>query len=127
VIEASELAELESSLLPALERHHLRLLAHGLRTFQAVAGRRQGPLPATDALAAWASGQPQLVGDPGFAATFLQQLAGLGDELQLIGARRGCDPLALELADLISWAEHQAQERLELPSFTADPSAPPPG
>jgi hypothetical protein len=36
VIEASELAELEATLLPALERHHLRLLAHGLRTFQAV-------------------------------------------------------------------------------------------
>jgi len=127
VIEASELAELESTLLPALERHHLRLLAHGLRTFQAVVGRRQGPLPARDALVVWASGQTQLAGDPGFAATFLQQLAGLGDQLELIGARRGCDPLALELADLITWAEHQAQKRLELPSFRADPAAPPPG
>ena len=37
MIEADELAELESTLLPALERHHLRLLAHGLRTFQTVA------------------------------------------------------------------------------------------
>lgn len=127
MIEASELAELESTLLPALERHHLRLLAHGLRTFQAVAGRRLGPLPTSDALAAWASGQPQLAGDPGFAATFLQQLAGLGDQLELIAARRGCDPLGLELADLITWAEHQAQERLELPSLRADPTAPPPG
>jgi hypothetical protein len=127
VIEASELAELESTLLPALERHHLRLLAHGLRTFQAVAGRRLGPLPACDALAAWASGQSQLASDPGFAATFLQQLAGLGDQLELIADGRGCDPLALELADLITWAEHQAQERLELPSLRADRAAPPPG
>ena len=127
MIEASELAELEATLLPALERHHLRLLAHGLRTFQAVAGRRQGLLPASDALAVWANSQPQLAGDPGFAATFLDQLAGLGEQLESIAGRRGRDPLALELADLISWAEHQAQERLELSPFRADSAAPPPG
>ena len=127
MIEASELAELEATLLPALERHHLRLLAHGLRTFQAVAGRRQGPLPAGDALAVWATSQPQLAGDPGFAATFLDQLAGLGDQLESIAVRRGSEPLSLELADLIGWAEHQAQERLELSSFRADSAAPPPG
>ena len=127
MIEASELAALESTLLPALERHHLRLLAHGLRTFQSVAGLRQGPLPASDALAVWASGQPQLAGDPGFAATFLDQLAGLGEQLESIAARRGCAPLALELPDLIRWAEQQAQERLELSTFRSDPAAPPTG
>ena len=127
MIEASELAELESTLLPTLERHHLRLLAHGLRTFQSVAGRRQGPLPASDALAVWATGQPQLAGDPGFAATFLDQLAGLGDQLESIALQRGTDPLALELTDLITWAEHQARERLEISPFTADSAAPPPG
>jgi hypothetical protein len=127
VIEASELAELEATLLPALERHHLRLLAHGLRTFQAVAGHRQGPLPACDALAVWATSQPQLAGDPGFAATFLDQLAGLGEQLQSIAVRRGKEPLALELADLIRWAEHQAQERLDLLPVRADSAAPPPG
>jgi hypothetical protein len=113
VIEASELAELEATLLPALERHHLRLLAHGLRTFQSVAGRRQGPLPAIDALAVWATSQPQL--------------AGLGEQLESIAVRWGREPLALELADLIRWAEQQAQERLDLSSLRADSAAPPPG
>ena len=127
MIEASELAELEATLLPALERHHLRLLAHGLRTFQSVAGRRQGPLPAIDALAVWATSQPQLAGDPGFAATFLDQLAGLGEQLESIAVRWDREPLALELADLIRWAEQQAQERLELSSLRADSAAPPPG
>jgi hypothetical protein len=127
VIEASELAELEATLLPALERHHLRLLAHGLRTFQAVAGRHQGPLPASDALAVWANDQPQLAEDPGFAATFLDQLGGLGKQLESIALRRDCDPLALELTHLISWAEQQAHQRLELSSVRADPAAPPPG
>ena len=32
-----DLQELESSLLPALERHHLRLLAHSLRCLQQAA------------------------------------------------------------------------------------------
>ena len=127
MIEARELAELDATLLPALERHHLRLLAHGLRTFQAVAGRRHGSLPTSDALAAWASGQPQLAGDPGFAAIFLDQLVGLGDQLACIASERCCDPLALELSDLITWAEHQARERLEISGFTVDAAAPPPG
>ena len=108
MIEACELAQLEATLLPALERHHLRLLAHGLRTFQAVAGRRHGPLPASDSLAVWATSQPQLAGDPGFAATFLDQLSGLGEQLESIAVGRGREPLALELDDLINWAEHQA-------------------
>ena len=103
------------------------MLAHGLRTFQAVAGRQQGRLPASDALAVWANDQPQLAEDPGFAATFLDQLAGLGKQLESIALRRDCDPLALELTHLISWAEQQAHQRLELSSVRADPAAPPPG
>jgi hypothetical protein len=42
VLDPQELNLLDSTLLPSLERHHLRLLAHGLRTLQAAAGRRQG-------------------------------------------------------------------------------------
>lgn len=121
MIEADELAELDSTLLPALERHHLRLLAHGLRTFQAVAGRRQGDIPSHDALAVWASGQPQLADDPGFAATFLDQLASLGDQLRMIARPCGRDPLALELKDLIDWAQSEARGRLSLDSLTVDP------
>jgi len=40
-------ANLEASLLPSLERHHLRLLAHqACAAFQAIAGQRQGGSPA---------------------------------------------------------------------------------
>jgi hypothetical protein len=127
VIEASELAELEATLLPALERHHLRLLAHGLRTLQAAAGERQGPIPPPQTLAAWAARQPQLLGDPGFSATFLDQLAGLAEQLEAIAQERGCAPLALELADLITWAQRQAQDRLAPPVPLTPPPAPPPG
>jgi hypothetical protein len=111
---AAELAELEATLLPALERHHLRLLAHGLRSLQAIAGRRCGPVPPDAAIAAWARQQPSISGDPAFQQVFSAQLSGIGAQLGELAAPRGCDPLALELADLCSWALEQANQRLAI-------------
>ena len=79
-----ELHDLESTLLPALERHHLRLLAHGLRTLQAIAGRRDGPLPDRPAIAAWANSQEAIRADPAFIEAFLVQLEQLGATLERI-------------------------------------------
>jgi len=112
VISPEELQEIEATLLPTLERHHLRLLAHGLRSLQAAAGRRDGPLPDADALAAWAAAQPPIASDPGFADAFLVQLDQLGQQLAAVAGERGRDPLALEIADLIGWARSQADQRL---------------
>jgi hypothetical protein len=107
-----ELAELESTLLPALERHHLRLLAHALRTLQTIAGRKQGPPPTPADLAAWAASQPELDGDPAFARIFLEQLEGAGSQLAAIAAGRATSALALELSELCGWARDQADTRL---------------
>lgn len=109
-----ELAELEGTLLPALERHHLRLLAHGLRTLQAIAGRRHGPLPSAAVIDAWASQQPGIAADPTFQRAFTDQLNSAGTQLDNLAAGRGCEPLALELSDLCTWAVGQAQQRLGL-------------
>ncbi len=109
-----ELAELEATLLPALERHHLRLLAHGLRTLQAIAGRRSGPLPSAAAIAHWASQQPSIAADPDFQRNFTAQLTSIGTQLAALAADQGSEPLALELADLCAWAVGQARQRLEL-------------
>ncbi|MEB3297469.1 MAG: hypothetical protein VKL23_08040 [Cyanobacteriota bacterium] len=108
----AELTELESTLLPALERHHLRLLAHGLRTLQAIAGQCGGPLPSIDAIADWVSQQPSLAGDPDFQQAFTTQLGHTAAQLEGVAASRGCAPLALELADLCAWAVGQADARL---------------
>jgi hypothetical protein len=81
VLSPEELAELEASLLPALERHHLRLLAHSLRSLQAAAGHRSGPLPDRAALMTWALDQPELQADAGFCQAFLDQLQGAGIQL----------------------------------------------
>jgi hypothetical protein len=112
VISPEELEEIEATLLPALERHHLRLLAHGLRSLQAAAGRRDGPLPNADAVAAWAAAQAPIAADPGFANAFLVQLDHLAEQLTAVADGLGIAPLALEIADLIGWARSRADQRL---------------
>ena len=39
MLSEADLSELESTLLPAFERHHLRLLAHSLRCLQQAAAQ----------------------------------------------------------------------------------------
>lgn len=125
MIEAAELAELEATLLSTLERHHLRLLAHGLRTLQAAAGGRQGPLPNAETVAAWADSQPPLQSDPAFRATFLNQLTTLSRQLEAIAAEASLSPLALDLPQLIAWAQRQNQARLRTLATASGPSPQP--
>lgn len=108
----AELAQLESSLLPALERHHLRLLAHGLRTLQSIAARREGAPPRLEAIEAWALEQPAIAGDAAFAQALAGQLVATGDQLMAISEEHQCSALALELQHLISWAKARADARL---------------
>jgi aryl-alcohol dehydrogenase-like predicted oxidoreductase len=108
----SEAELLDATLLPHLERHHLRLLAHGLRSFQAMAGRSQGGLPPAELLERWLEHQPGLADDPRFREAFRQQMIGLGQQLEQIAGSAGCTPLALSLEQLIHWARSQADERL---------------
>ena len=126
MLSPQELAELEASLLPSLERHHLRLLAHSLRSLQAAAGRRSGPLPARAELLAWALDQPELEAEPGFCQAFLDQLQRAGSQLERIAQERSgsgqtalppsqskpAGPLGLSLADLLAWAGQQADLRI---------------
>jgi hypothetical protein len=127
VISEAELRELESTLLPALERHHLRLLAHGLRTLQEVAAAGEmaaAPgLPDRAALQHWAAAQPAIACDPAFGNAFIDQLLGVGVQLERIAAGSGRGPLELELSDLIHWARGQADRRLS----AASGASPPPG
>ena len=108
---SAEVHELDSTLLPALERHHLRLLAHGLRGLQAAAGRRHGEGPDPDALRSWVLAQPQVADAPDFAEVFLQQLQHLATQLETIAAEQRCAPLALNLDQLVQWARRRADQR----------------
>ena len=104
-LSAAELAELEATLLPALERHHLRLLAHSLRSLQAIAAHQPaGALPGRDAMRAWASQQPALADAPCFQAVLVEQLEAAGRQLQQLATTLNRAPLTLELGDLIAAA-----------------------
>lgn len=122
----AELAELESTLLPALERHHLRLLAHGLRTLQAIACAgdprpQSGALPDLDAIRAWAARQPPIAADPAFIEALSGQLQATGRQLAQLAAGLDRPPLSLELGDLSAWATRAADQRLRQPPPGASP------
>jgi hypothetical protein len=131
VLSEQEVHELESTLLPALERHHLRLLAHGLRTLQGVAERRAGDPPDPARIEAWARSQPQIGDDTHFLGAFVEQLDAVGRQLAEIGRDAGRAPLALELEDLVAWARRLADGRLSRDLDPTTPAgaapAPPPG
>jgi hypothetical protein len=96
---------IESLCLPAREDHQLRLLAHGLRTLQTIAARRQGETPASSTIQAWVLAQPQIAEDADFTQAFVRELVGLCDQLNRLATKRSMTPLSLELADLLTWIE----------------------
>lgn len=118
----SDLHQLEATLLPALERHHLRLLAHALRTLQEVQRSTGEPhMPQQAAIEQWLLAQPGLGDDADFGRQLAWQLHRAGRQLEDLALQRGEEPLELELDALIAWARQQADQRL-----TAAPPALPP-
>lgn len=111
MLSPEELAGLEATLLPALERHHLRLLAHGLRTLQHISGRRGGAAPDGESIRRWVLQQDATAGDLAFAEAFRDQMLSVAAQLQVIAgpSRR---PLDLALDELEHWARQQADSRL---------------
>ncbi len=122
---------LRTSVLPALDRHFLSLLLHGLRTFQAIAARAEAPrdLPDRASLVAWVAEQPPLEGDPGFQEAFVDQLCHLRDPLRTLAARHGVSPLDLGGEALLAWVQEQVDARLSRPVASPPEGAttPPPG
>jgi hypothetical protein len=114
VLAPHELERLERTLLPALERHHLRLLAHALRTLQTIAGGASDR-PSAEAISTWASQQPAINGDTAFMTAFTNQMLAAAIQLEAIAAPLSRPALALDLDDLVVWAEQQAQRRLSPP------------
>jgi hypothetical protein len=124
VLSEQDLTELESTLLPALERHHLRLLAHSLRCLQQAA-ETSDQFPAQEGLTDWARQQPNLAVDPTFIPVLVEQLGKAAVQLKAIGNEFNKTPLELEISDLVRWGQTQADQRL---GNTVDaPALNPPG
>ncbi|MFN7229408.1 MAG: hypothetical protein ACK5UG_10155 [Synechococcaceae cyanobacterium] len=126
MLSEAELQQLEATLLPALERHHLRLLAHALRTLQAIAAEpvepEPGPFPGPAAIDRWARDQSTIGHDHSFVEAFVAQLGRAADQLGEIAGARSVAPLDLSLEDLCGWAVAMADRRIR-----ASTANPPPG
>jgi len=124
-LSAAEVNQLDAVLLPALERHHLRLLAHSLRTLQLVhGGRCDGQLPTLAHIEQWLLLQPSLSEEPLFAQQLAQQLLGAGQQLERRAQQLGLAPLELDLDSLIAWAQELADQRLASEPPTRPQTAP---
>ena len=106
--------QIEATLLPNLDRHHLRLLAHCLRSFQAIADpRRSGPLPERGSLEQWLLEQPQLVDEPQFRDLLLHQFLAAAEQLENLAKQRNLSPLELNLGALIEASTTASKARIE--------------
>ena len=105
-IDRATIEQIDATLLPQLDRHHLRVLFHCLDSFQAMAGREAtGAIPDEDQRRLWCRQQPVVADDPAFLETLLQQLRTAADQLDQLAIELGKPPLTLTLGDLISAAE----------------------
>ncbi len=106
--------QIEATLLPNLDRHHLRLLAHCLRSFQVMAEpRSSGPLPDQSSIEEWLLRQPQLVDEPQFRDLLLKQFLAAAKQLEGLARDQGLSPLELSLGGLIEASITSSKSKLE--------------
>ena len=105
-IDRATIERIDSTLLPQLDRHHLRVLSHCLDSFQAMAAPGStGTIPDEDERRRWCQQQPLVADDPAFLNTLLLQFNAAADQLDQLALELGKPPLALTLDDLISATE----------------------
>ena len=104
-IDPEAIAQIDATLLPKLDRHHVRLLAHCLDSFQTMDSTAAGVIPDLSSRRRWCGQQPQVAEDPGFLNALLLQLDAAAQQLQSLADDLGKPPLELDLNDLIRAAE----------------------
>ena len=101
-LSSDDLEMIDCSNLSMLKRHHLRLLAHCLACFQAIAkGSKTGPLPSQGQRKEWCCEQPGFANEKNFIPVFLDQLDVAGSQLEELANTCGVSPLELKIEDLI--------------------------
>ncbi|BEV36823.1 hypothetical protein [Synechococcus sp. M16CYN] len=108
-IDAETIARIDSTLLPQLDRHHLRLLIHCLESFRSMNRKTDGALPDVDQRRRWCEQQPMVARDTRFLNVLLSQLNNAALQLELLADSCGKQPLHLSLDDLIAAAEIRCQ------------------
>lgn len=105
-IDRATIERIDATLLPQLDRHHLRVLSHCLDSFQAMAApENTGAIPDESKRRLWCQQQPVVAEDQMFLDTLLLQLNAAAEQLDQLALELGKPPLALTLDDLISASE----------------------
>ena len=108
-IDADTIARIDATLLPQLDRHHLRLLAHCLASFREMSADVDGALPDAAVRRQWCEQQPVVADDPQFLILLLNQLNNAADQLEEMADDCSKAPLELSLDDLIAAAERRCR------------------
>ena len=118
-MDAAVIARIDATLLPQMDRHHLRLLAHCLESFKAMRGGNEGLLPDAASRRRWCDQQPGVTEDPALLRSLMQQVNGASEQLQDLANSLGKSPLELQLDDLITAAEARCHHQLQNKSSDA--------
>ena len=106
--------QIDATLLPQLDRHHLRLLAHCLACFQSMQPAPvDGGLPGESARKNWCLAQPLIAADPGFLLQMLEQFDVAALQLEGIATEQGVTPMELSLEQLIKAVESRCRSRVQ--------------
>ena len=112
-LDRPQIERIDATLLPAVDRHLLRLQAHCLATFQQIAmPLKRGPLPTRDRWQDWCDDQPQLASDEEFREQLMMQFTVIASQLEELASQLELTPLELKLNDLINNAETNSRQRL---------------
>ena len=105
-IDRAAIERIDSTLLPQLDRHHVRVVSDCLDSFQSMAAPgSNGAIPDENERRLCYQQQPLVADDPTFLDTLLLQLNAAADQLDQLALELGKPPLALTLDDLINAAE----------------------
>ena len=108
--------KIDATLLPTLDRHHLRLLAHCLGSFQQMtAPGAYRAIPSKDQQQQWCLQHPLLRDDPQFGNLLLNQFEAAARQLETLALSLNMAPLDLTLDHLIDQAVANARARLDAP------------
>ena len=111
-VDPDTVARIDATLLPQLDRHHLRLLVHCLDSFRTMVPSNDRSLPGAASRRRWCEQQPLVVEDPTFLRSLLLQLEGAGQQLNELAQQLNKQPLELSLDDLITAAVARCHHQL---------------
>ncbi len=98
--------------LSALERHHLRILAHCLESFREITGGKiKGSIPEENEILEWCRNNETLREQKSFIPILLKQLSSASSQLQAIAKVLGKTPLEINLDDLIKVSLNSASAK----------------